>query len=437
MDQLEDEDDVRDLSSDDEDQDQQVHLAEMEDDDDDEGDDNEKVNDLDFIAQHAAEPFVFSSDVSKAVIATTGSLSNDEEVEMNQSDDESEQEVDPVVMSDNDTSSDDESDILEMERKTATKDTYTSHKTEAASWLTEEEENMPSGPPRTRNEVDENYDVFDPNEFDLAGTRSTHEASSSSSGMADNKSGNLRSVATQDLVQIGKVLYRMDNECLVVVEANYTMSPLNEGSILCAESGLVLGKICEVFGPITNPFYVMRWGSAQTSSSSGASASRGNGRNGDKGSKSKRQGKGKGEGNETLMQLDNEEGVKEEVKGDKEKQVASEGNGMNKAATGEQEGREEDAAGVIEMKESTDGGDGVNVDDGINEETTTTTAVSADIKATLGPTLAPDTHAVTNQSFFATVIVTSCQPGSVVCSASQHRYVYIYSCLRTYIHEHV
>ena len=170
MDQLEDEDDVRDLSSDDEDEDQQDHLAEMEDDDDDEGDDVEKVNDLDFIAQHAAEPFVFSSDVSKAVIATTGSMSNDEEVEMNQSDDESEQELDPVVMSDNDTSSDDESDILEMERKTTTKDTYTSHKTEAASWLTEEEESMPSGPPRTRNEVDENYDVFDPNEFDLAGT---------------------------------------------------------------------------------------------------------------------------------------------------------------------------------------------------------------------------------------------------------------------------
>ena len=88
----------------------------------------------------------------------------------------------------------------------------------------------------------------------------------------------------------------MDNECLVVVEANYTLSPLNEGdppfdiyellvcplslclthtpilvappcvvpgSVLCAESGLVLGKICEVFGPITNPFYVMRWGNAK------------------------------------------------------------------------------------------------------------------------------------------------------------------------------
>ena len=228
----------------------------------------------------------------------------------------------------------------------------------------------------------------------------------------------------------------MDNECLVVVEANYTMSPLNEGSILCAESGLVLGKICEVFGPITNPFYVMRWGSAQTSSSSGASASRGNGRNGDKGSKSKRQGKGKGEGNETLMQLDNEEGVKEEVKGDKEKQVASEENGIKKAATEEQEGREEkvggeDEAGVIEMKESTSGngvndGDCVNVDNDIHEETKSTLITATapvSIKATMGPALAPDSHAVTNQSFFTTVIVTSCQPGSVVCSASQHRYV--------------
>ena len=52
----------------------------------------------------------------------------------------------------------------------------------------------------------------------------------------------------------------MDQDCLVVIEANYTLSPLNEGSLLCAENGLVLGKICEVFGPITNPFYVLRWG---------------------------------------------------------------------------------------------------------------------------------------------------------------------------------
>ena len=174
MEQLEqNEDDVRDLSDDDEDQGQ--HHEEMEEDDDESQNDVEKVSDLDFIAQHAAEPWSFSNDVSKDVITTSVTTTqqhegNNEEIEMNQSDDESEEEeeLESVGKSVSDSSSsDDESDILEMERKTATKDTYASHKAEAASWLTEEEENMPSGPPRTRNEVDESYDVFDPSELDL------------------------------------------------------------------------------------------------------------------------------------------------------------------------------------------------------------------------------------------------------------------------------
>ena len=160
-----DDNDVRDLSDDDVD-----HQEDM-DGDDESLDDVEKVNDLDFIAQHAAEPWVFSNDVSKEaeVVAVAG---NNKVIEMNQSDDESEEEkLDVMVkdVSDNESSSDDESDILEMERKNTTKDSYTSHKTEVANWLTEEEDNIPSGPPRTRNEVDENYDVFDPNELDLAG----------------------------------------------------------------------------------------------------------------------------------------------------------------------------------------------------------------------------------------------------------------------------
>ena len=158
-----DDNDVRDLSDDDVD-----HQEDM-DGDDESLDDVEKVNDLDFIAQHAAEPWVFSNDVSKEaeVVAVAG---NNKVIEMNQSDDESEEEkLDVMVkdVSDNESSSDDESDILEMERKNTTKDSYTSHK--VANWLTEEEDNIPSGPPRTRNEVDENYDVFDPNELDLAG----------------------------------------------------------------------------------------------------------------------------------------------------------------------------------------------------------------------------------------------------------------------------
>ena len=34
---------------------------------------------------------------------------------------------------------------------------------------------------------------------------------------------------------------------------------MNEGSVLCSGSGVVLGRVCEVFGPVSTPFYVMRW----------------------------------------------------------------------------------------------------------------------------------------------------------------------------------
>ena len=29
--------------------------------------------------------------------------------------------------------------------------------------------------------------------------------------------------------------------------------------MLCSGSGVVLGRVCEVFGPVSTPFYVMRW----------------------------------------------------------------------------------------------------------------------------------------------------------------------------------
>ena len=90
------------------------------------------------------------------------------------------------------------------------------------------------------------------------------------------------------------------------------------------------------------------------------------------------------------MQLDKDEGAKEEVEGDKEKLVASEENSANMATTEEKEGGE-DEAGMIDAKESTvsenDGGDGlnngdgvkdgrVNVDNGMHEETRSTSAAA-------------------------------------------------------------
>jgi rRNA processing protein Gar1 len=40
------------------------------------------------------------------------------------------------------------------------------------------------------------------------------------------------------------------------------------GSLLCFQEGIVLGKICEIFGPITTPFYVVKWVTLPASTSS-------------------------------------------------------------------------------------------------------------------------------------------------------------------------
>jgi rRNA processing protein Gar1 len=38
--------------------------------------------------------------------------------------------------------------------------------------------------------------------------------------------------------------------------------------LLCFQEGIVLGKICEIFGPITTPFYVVKWATLPASKSS-------------------------------------------------------------------------------------------------------------------------------------------------------------------------
>lgn len=62
-----------------------------------------------------------------------------------------------------------------------------------------------------------------------------------------------------ELVCIGEVKYRIDHECVVVIQADFTTNALNEGSTLCNIDGRVLGKIQEIFGPITTPYYTVRW----------------------------------------------------------------------------------------------------------------------------------------------------------------------------------
>ncbi len=98
--------------------------------------------------------------------------------------------------------------------------------------LTEEEaDNLPSGPLRTKNEVAE---------VPCAVLVSKVEPEQT------------------PLQAVGEVLYRIDAEATLVVQAHYTNTPLNEGSLLCTSMGRVLGGIQEIFGPVHSPFYVVK-----------------------------------------------------------------------------------------------------------------------------------------------------------------------------------
>ena len=44
-----------------------------------------------------------------------------------------------------------------------------------------------------------------------------------------------------------------------MIQSIETNRPLNEGSVLLLSNGLVIGMIQEMFGPLTSPFYVLKW----------------------------------------------------------------------------------------------------------------------------------------------------------------------------------
>nr|XP_033797483.1 H/ACA ribonucleoprotein complex non-core subunit NAF1 [Geotrypetes seraphini]XP_033797490.1 H/ACA ribonucleoprotein complex non-core subunit NAF1 [Geotrypetes seraphini]XP_033797501.1 H/ACA ribonucleoprotein complex non-core subunit NAF1 [Geotrypetes seraphini] len=48
-------------------------------------------------------------------------------------------------------------------------------------------------------------------------------------------------------------------EQLVIIESLKDIPPLKEGSILFKEDGLAIGKIFEIFGPVSRPFYMLRF----------------------------------------------------------------------------------------------------------------------------------------------------------------------------------
>jgi rRNA processing protein Gar1 len=103
-------------------------------------------------------------------------------------------------------------------------------------WLTEDEDEPNSNvnePPRTKNEFQE-LAVVDPGLESVLNPK------------------------TEDFTLIGSVLSHLPGQGIIVVQAHNTTTPLAESSVVCLDNGTVVGRVHEVFGPITTPYYVIR-----------------------------------------------------------------------------------------------------------------------------------------------------------------------------------
>ena len=112
-------------------------------------------------------------------------------------------------------------------------------------------------PPRTKNEIslEEPVQVLVESEEDLNLLGSLEDMNSDKCVL---EGGLLHS-----LIAVGEVLYALPDTFTVVVQGggegvNIESNILNEGSILFREDGVVLGRVHEVFGPVTLPFYLVR-----------------------------------------------------------------------------------------------------------------------------------------------------------------------------------
>jgi rRNA processing protein Gar1 len=198
---------------------------------------NNMVSDMDFISsQIDCNPLPWEinkddfSNNANIKVDSTNSMSNDNEdnkkddsVDSDEDDDDNNNNI-IIVSSDDSDDSDDET-YKQISMKTA-----------EMAWLGTEEEDsdMISGPVRTKNEVE---DIV----------------------TADDCKDVIIDLKTDELELIGQVMYKIDNEKTIVVQSSYTESPLCEKSVLCKKDGMLLGRIHEVFGPITNPFYIVKW----------------------------------------------------------------------------------------------------------------------------------------------------------------------------------
>jgi rRNA processing protein Gar1 len=62
----------------------------------------------------------------------------------------------------------------------------------------------------------------------------------------------------ESIALIGEVVSQISLEQTVVVKSVRTTAPLDEGSLLCLENRVPIGIVNEVFGPLNQPFYVVK-----------------------------------------------------------------------------------------------------------------------------------------------------------------------------------
>jgi H/ACA ribonucleoprotein complex non-core subunit NAF1 len=65
---------------------------------------------------------------------------------------------------------------------------------------------------------------------------------------------------------VGTVMSVVPSEHTIVIQSITTQTPLDEGSVLCLGDRKVIGKISELFGPLSAPFYIVKHKSSPTHS---------------------------------------------------------------------------------------------------------------------------------------------------------------------------
>jgi rRNA processing protein Gar1 len=208
------------------------------------------MNDLEYIAKFAEVP-VFSFQEEESVFEDHTNL-DDGDQENSDDDSKSEVEDHQQPIDESSSSSDDESDIEEIKNSKKSKNSVT-------TMLTEEEEecfNEASGPPRTKHEI--------PVEIE------EEEVDNTSENRIPRFPEKIEDI--QLLTKVGTVLSLVKDENTLIIQSYPTMSPLNETSIFLNQDGIVLGKISEIFGPVTSPFYIIRFSSKPVASSTTSAA---------------------------------------------------------------------------------------------------------------------------------------------------------------------